>query len=942
MSLLSRLLSLVGLALLPALAALVWGALEAGRAREIAARDDAQRMVRLVAADHQRLADGAQQLLTSLGNLRAVRALDQEECHSFFQRIMADFPRYVLLATATLDGRVVCSAQPSAHGNNIGDRDYFRRAVEEKGFVIGGHVLGRASGESSFHFAQPFYDNAGRIAGVVHASVGLDWLAEQIGRVPLPPNAVLSIVDRDGIVLATRPGRGQVVGKPIQGAARDFLDRPAEGVEKAVGADGILRTYAYIPASASGTHFVVLGFDHATALTDASKAQRHGALVLLGTTLVALGLTVLGAGSLVRRPVGQLLKAAERWRAGDTSARVRYPGGGGSEFDRLAAAFNAMAEAMEVRERSLRESEAEFRAIFETAAVGVAQLDLLHSRAERVNRRLCKILGYAEKDLVGQSLSGHVHPEDSAAYAERLAVLKATGQSTSDHRAVRGDGNVLWLRVSATVSEWSGSKAVRAVAVMQDITGQRLAEEANARLAAIVTSAADAIISLSGEDGRIVTWNRGAETLFGYPEAEVVGQGIELLIPPEDRASPLYHRALAGETIRDHEATRVARDGERIPVAITMTRMLAADGRMIGISVILRDLRERRAADQQQELLMREIDHRAKNVMAVVRSLVQLSPKDDPVEFGRAIEGRISAMARAHSLLARDRWEGASLRDLVEEELGDRLQGRNVPAQAEMDGPSVVLRPDAVQPLSMVLHELVTNSTKYGALSRREGRVSLRWWLEADPREAGPGLTILWTESGGPPIEAPPKRKGFGSRLIEISVRHQLRGSVSKDWERSGLVARIRVGVSCIAGLGPQAALPAATMPEPASTAHDLQGIRVLLAEDEGLVALEASESLLAAGCQVLGPAGTLEEGIALANRAGILHAAVLDVNLGGRQVIPLADLLVERGVPILFTTGYGEAPDGHHGAPVLTKPIRSDELVAAVRQLVDSTAVMA
>ncbi|MFH5923095.1 PAS domain S-box protein [Roseomonas xinghualingensis] len=942
MSLLSRLLSLVGLALLPALAALVWGALEAGRAREIAAQEDAQRLVRLVATDHQRLSDGARQLLTSLGNLRAVRVLDQEECQSFFQRIMADFPRYVLLATATLDGRVVCSAQPSAHGNNIGDRDYFHRAIAENGFVVGGHVLGRASGEASFHFAQPFYDNAGGMAGVVHASVGLDWLAEQIGRVPLPPNAVLSIVDRSGIVLATRPGRGQTVGAPIQGQVRTFLGRPTEGVEVAMGMDGIRRTYAYIPASASGTHSVVLGFDHAAALADASKVQRQGALVLLGTTLVALGLTVFGAGSLVRRPVGRLLEAAERWREGDTSARVPHLEGGRSEFDRLAAAFNAMAEAMEARERSLRESEAEFRAIFETAAVGVVQLDLRHSRVERVNRRLCEILDYAEEELVGRSPFEHVPPEDAASHKQGLARLAATGQSTSEYRAIRGDGSMLWLRVSSSVSEWSDGKAIRAVAVLQDITGQRLAEEANARLAAIVTSAADAIISLSGEDGRIVTWNKGAETLFGYSGAEAVGQGTELIVPPEGNEGSLYRRALAGETIRDHETIRVAKDGERIPVAATMTRMLAADGRMIGISVILRDLRERRAADQQQQLLMREIDHRAKNVMAVVRSLVQLSPKDDPVEFGRAIEGRISAMARAHSLLARDRWEGASLRDLFEEELGGRLQGRYGPGQADLDGPSVILRPDTVQPLSMVLHELVTNSTKYGALSRREGRVSLRWWLEADPREAGPGLTILWTESGGPPIEAPPKRKGFGSRLIEISVRHQLRGSVSLDWERSGLVVQIRVGAGGIAALGPQAATPAAPLPTPPSAEPDLRGIRVLLAEDEVLVAIEAAESLVAAGCQLLGPTGTLEEGIALAKRAGTIHAAVLDVNLAGRQVIPLADLLVARGVPVLFTTGYGEAPTGHHGAPVLTKPIRPDDLVAAVRQLVGSTPAVA
>jgi PAS domain S-box-containing protein len=947
MSLLSRLLSLVGLALLPVLGALVWGALDAGRAREMAERDDALRLARLVAADHQRLADGARQLLTALGNLRAVRVLDQEECQSFFQRIMADFPRYVLLATATLDGQVVCSAQPGAYGNNIRDREYFQRAVAEKGFVVGNFVLGRASGEGSFHFAQPFYDNQGAMAGVVHASVGLDWLSEQIGRVSLPPNAILSVIDRGGVVLAARPGRMQSVGKPLQGPIRAFLDRPAEGVEEATGADGVHRTYAYIPASASGTHTVIFGFDHAAVLAEASKVQRQGALVLLGSTLFAFCLTILGARRLVRRPVDRLLEAAERWRAGDTSARLRI-GGGRSEFARLAAAFNAMADATEARELSLRDSESEFRAIFETAAVGVAQLDLRHFRVERVNRRLCEILGRGEEELVGCPLAEHVHPEDTNAYLARLSTLMATGQSTSEHRIIRGGGGVRWIRVFASVSEWTDGRPSRAVAMLQDVTEQRLGEEANARLAAIVTSAADAIISMSGQDGRIETWNKGAESLFGYSDAEAVGATIDLIVPPEDKEGALFRRALSGERIRDHEAIRMAKDGERIPVATTTTRMLAADGRTIGISVILRDLRERRAADQHQRLLMREIDHRAKNVMAVVRSLVQLSPKDDPVAFGRAIEGRISAMARAHSLLARDRWEGASLRDLVEEELGGRENGPNAASQAELEGPSVILRPDAVQPLSMVLHELVTNSMKYGALSSQDGRVYLRWQLEAEPGEAGTSLVIVWTERGGPPIPEPPRRKGFGSRLIEISVRHQLRGTVSLDWECAGLRAKIRVGSGCIAAPGPQAgpspAPPPPAAPEPAASPSAappsqgvLQGLRILLAEDEMLVAIEAAESLAAAGCQVLGPAAALEEGIALADRAGPIDAAVLDVNLGGQQVVPLADMLVARGVPILFTTGYGEAPAGHHGAAVLTKPIRTADLVAALQRLVGS-----
>ncbi|MCR0983949.1 PAS domain S-box protein [Roseomonas populi] len=828
MSLLSRLLILVGIALLPALGALFWGAQEERQAREAAARDEVLRTARLMAADHQRIADGARQLLTALGNLRAVRALDAAECQSFFARVIRDFPRYVVLATATPEGQVVCSGEPSAIGNNVGDRGYFRGALAEGGFVTGGFVFGRASGQGSFHFSQPFRDTAGQVAGVVHAGIGLNWLAEQLNRMPLPPNSVASVVDRDGVVLASRPGRGQTVGEKARGSVAALFGREREGVEDRVGSDGRRRIYAYIPAAVTGSHTIVVGLDRAALLAQASAAEQRGAMILSGTILLALLLTVIGARRLVRGPVDRLLAASGRWRRGDTAARIEVAPlkqGEGSEFDRLAAAFNAMAETAEARERSLRES-----------------------------------------------------------------------------------------------------------------------EEANARLAAIVTSAADAIISLSPADGTIMSWNQGAEDLFGYAPEEVLGRRIDLLLPPDDEAGPLFRRALSGETTRDQEVVRVAKDGSRIPVAITLAAMRGKDGRAIGVSVILRDLRERRAADQQQQLLMREVDHRARNVMSVVRSLVQLSPKDDPKAFARAIEGRISAMARAHGLLAQDRWEGGSLRALAEGELGIPADG---PPQAELDGPAVTLRPDAVQPLSMVLHELVTNSRKYGALSRAEGRVEMRWW--AEPSEAGPDLAardvvIRWTERGGPPVEAPPARKGFGSRLIEISVRHQLRGSFAQDWQRAGLVATIRVGAGCITaiapGAGPPPPAPPEPEPEPAPGRDALRGLRVLVVEDEALVAVEVADALAAAGCRIIGPAGTLEDGLAAARGTNAIDAAVLDMKLGGRPVLPLADELVARGVPLLFTTGYDEPPPGHQGAAVLTKPIRPEDLVRAVRQLVAHTLV--
>ncbi len=191
--------------------------------------------------------------------------------------------------------------------------------------------------------------------------------------------------------------------------------------------------------------------------------------------------------------------------------------------------------------------------------------------------------------------------------------------------------------------------------------------------------------------------------------------------------------------------------------------------------------RERRQAEQQRALLMRELDHRAKNVMAVALSLVRLTPREDAGRFAAAVEGRIAAMARAHSLLAGGRWGGASLRSLAEGELLGMLD------RAELTGPAVRLAADAVQPVAMLLHELATNAAKHGALSVPEGRVALRWEFTA-PEE---GLRLIWRESGGPAIEGPPARRGFGSRMLVSLAERQLGGRLEFDWRPEGLAVTL-------------------------------------------------------------------------------------------------------------------------------------------------------
>jgi len=346
----------------------------------------------------------------------------------------------------------------------------------------------------------------------------------------------------------------------------------------------------------------------------------------------------------------------------------------------------------------------------------------------------------------------------------------------------------------------------------------------------------------------------------------------------------------------------------------------------------------RRAATERQALLAREVDHRAKNALAVVQSVVRLTKAASVKEYARAVEGRVAALARAHTLLSSDRWQGTDLRAIVEEELAAHRDG----AQVVILGQSLRLRPEAVQPLSMVLHELATNAVKYGALSQAGGRLDVSWRQDG----AVEPVRLRWRERGGPPIAASPERRGFGTLLIEATVRNQLDGMATMNWTPEGLCCEVTIAAQHIAaeqgGLveGAEAGrLPMSPARPPlAEVAGSLRGRTVLVVEDEPLIAMEITRTLTRLGCEVVGPAMRLDEALRLAGaESGRLAAAVLDVNLHGQMSFPIADLLSKHGVPVVWATGYGEMPPSSAALPgwqVLHKPLAEGELQAALHRL--------
>ena len=201
-------------------------------------------------------------------------------------------------------------------------------------------------------------------------------------------------------------------------------------------------------------------------------------------------------------------------------------------------------------------------------------------------------------------------------------------------------------------------------------------------------------------------------------------------------------------------------------------------GRLIWLSGVTADITDRKRAEERQILLAEEVDHRARNVVAVVQSIMRLTRAESIDAYISALDGRIGALSNAHRLLASSRWEGADLNRLVEEEFAPYRAGGN--ERVSTRGPIVLLPPATAQTIALALHELATNAAKYGALSNELGRVDLSWRTE-------PGkLELIWVESGGPEITRP-NRRGYGSRAIVAGIERQLGGIVDFDWQAGGL-----------------------------------------------------------------------------------------------------------------------------------------------------------
>lgn len=453
-----------------------------------------------------------------------------------------------------------------------------------------------------------------------------------------------------------------------------------------------------------------------------------------------------------------------------------------------------------------------------------------------------------------------------------------------------------------------------------------------ARLAAIVANSDDAIISKT-LDGRISSWNAGATRIFGYEPEEIIGRPIFTIIPPEliGEEKEIIARLTRGERIEHFETVRISKDGRRIDISLTVSPMRDSTGRVIGASKVARDVTDRRRAEETQRLLIDELNHRIKNTLATVQAIATqtLRRAASPSQFVESFNGRIKALARAHGLLTGSSFQGAEITDIVREQL---LLGSEDDQRISWTGPPVALEAPPALHLALVLHELGANARKHGALSAPGGRLGINWQIQA---HNGRGLHLVWREAGGP-IVKPPKAQGFGSTLIENSLRAH-GGEVKVTYAESGLVCEITLPLPVLQR--PIGALVRdAIQVGPTPIGNAIEGRRVLIVEDEPLIGMVLTDYLEDAGCKIAGPAQTAEKALAMATSEAV-DAALVDGNLAGQRVDQIVEALKARKIPFAFVTGYGREalPRGYDDAPILEKPFTQEQVVSTLDRLLNN-----
>ena len=441
-------------------------------------------------------------------------------------------------------------------------------------------------------------------------------------------------------------------------------------------------------------------------------------------------------------------------------------------------------------------------------------------------------------------------------------------------------------------------------------------------------------IYIADLSGRYRYCNPAYASVHGYTEDELRKLKMKDVVYPEDWPphQPQVERLISGK-IPSFEITNrcVTKRGELLWMHKHVSLLRDAAGRPDSIIALVTNVTERKKNEDCIALLMREVNHRSKNLLMLVQAIARQT--NAPEDFLHHFDERIQALAAGDDLLVKNDWKGVDFEDLARSQLAHVIDPRG--ARIRLSGPPILVSASAAQTLGMALHELATNAGKYGALSNPTGLIEL-FWDKNDAFQSGGLFTLDWRESGGPPVPEP-SHSGFGSSVICSMVEYNLDANVDLNFLPSGLEWRIRCPLASIIGSkGPAFG----AKPRYGANGNKMRGgpAHVLVVEDEALVALEISRILGDEGFQVVGPTARVEEALHLLNDVGC-DAAVLDIQLGRETSELIASVLAARDTPFVAVSGYSrdQCPRGFENVTFLTKPLRSELLVQHVKRCIDS-----
>lgn len=748
-----------------------------------------------------------------------------------------------------------------------------------------------------------------------------------LGQLALASNDLPSTFRRAVTVLAAQLDCSHAKILDIDREKDDFVLRGAYGFDKAEIGE------TRVPGGLASQAGFTLRSGHPVIVEDVGRETRFATSALLAGSGIVSGMSVpLGTRE---EPWGVLCVHDTKARnfGDDDLAFVR------SVATILTAAYRQTGTLN--RQRELLER---METVLEAAQLGTWVWDL-ESDSSVWDERLYELTRFPpETEATGAAFFEAIHPDDR----DRVAAAAQGSMDRNDYfqaefRFLRGDGTWTWLGgLGRTMTDAAGRR--RIFGVNFDIAERKLAEgrlratEKRRDLALAAAALGTWEWQLGSEE---MIWDERMFELCGMvPDGPVAIADFEDRVHPDDRASrqaTIRGVTREGDTFRNE--FRVSRNGEERWLESRGQMIRGGDGELRLVATV-QDVTTRKRHEERQLLLMAELDHRVKNILANVNAIARhtASSRPEPEEFLTALEGRLSAMSDAHSLLSVSQWVGVELLSLLEAELSPYVSDDfGSSKRIRVEGPSVILSPQAAQTLCLFLHELVTNAAKHGALKVPGGTIAIGW----AKTEAG-GFEFEWLETLPDPIEGPGHR-GFGLSVIEDMTAADLDARVSLEFREHGLRCRLETADGNIfAAPGKDSIDHLLAKQRPTRLRTDAQEpprtaeLKVLVVEDSWTIAQHLISLIEYMGCKPIGPASRLEEALALADLEGI-DAAVLDIRLDTELVFPVAERLRERQVPFAFATGYADSrivPEKFSDVTIISKPYTAKMVAAAIDRL--------